>query len=299
MRNDNPKLKLLPVNSPILLNNKTCPYCGEIIESSEVTKEHVIGRKFVPRGKFNGYWNLIVWACKACNNYKSKLEDDISAITMQPDCWGRHAADDDALKIASVRKGKGSISRRTGKPVIESSEEHKIKMPFGPNVEMTFTLVSPPHIDLERMWDLARLHLMGFFYFITFDYENRTGGFWPGYYMPLHEALKSDWGNPVQIGFMDEVSTWKHRLCAIGADGFFKIMIRRHPSAECWSWALEWNQKLRLIGFFGDNEAAELVVEGFQPARMHEIPQGPNQHVGLREEIALREEDDRMFVQPL
>lgn len=50
MQNNNPKLRLLPVNSPILLNNKTGPYCGKIIESSELTKEHVIGRKFVPRG---------------------------------------------------------------------------------------------------------------------------------------------------------------------------------------------------------------------------------------------------------
>lgn len=298
MQNDNPKLRLLPVNSPILLNNKTCPYCGEMIRPAEVTKEHVIGRRFVPRGKLNGYWNLIVWACKACNNHKSKLEDDISAITMQPDCCGRHAVDDDALKKASTRKGVSSISRRTGKPVIESSEEHKIEIPFGPNIEMTFTLVSPPHIAQERKWELARLHLMGFFYFISFDHKNRTGGFWPGDYMPLHEALRSDWGNPVQIGFMEEVSMWGHRLCAISADGFFKIMIRRHPSAECWSWALEWNQKLRLIGFFGDKEAAELVVEAFQPARGHQIPQGPNRHIGLREEIALREEDDKMFAQP-
>lgn len=299
MQNDNPKMRLLPVKSPILLNNKTCPYCGEIIEQSEKTKEHVIGRRFVPRGKFNGFWNLIVWACKFCNNYKSNLEDDISAITMQPDCWGRHVIEDDSLKITSSRKGRSSISRRTGKPIVDSSEEHKIKIPFGPNVEMTFTLVSPPHIDRERMWDLARLHLMGFFYFISYDHENRTGGFWPGYYMPLHEALRSDWGNPVQIAFMNNLSTWEHRLCAIGADGFFKIMIKRHPSAECWAWALEWNQKLRLIGFFGDKETAESVVETFESGRVHQIPQGPNHHVGLREEVAVREEDDKMFVQPI
>ena len=42
----------------------------------------MIGRRFVPKGKLNNQWNLIVRVCIKCNNKKSDLEDDISAISM-------------------------------------------------------------------------------------------------------------------------------------------------------------------------------------------------------------------------
>jgi hypothetical protein len=87
-------LKSLPPNKAILLDNETCVYCGIELSPEIDTEEHVVGRKFVPKGKLDGEWNLIVHACRACNRKKAELEDDISAITMQPDTLGAHAIDD-------------------------------------------------------------------------------------------------------------------------------------------------------------------------------------------------------------
>jgi hypothetical protein len=89
-------LRHLPPATPIRLNNVRCPYCGTDVSTNR-TAEHVIGRRFVPKGMLNGEWNLILWACEVCNGRTSDLEDDISAITMQRDVFGRHADDEDEV----------------------------------------------------------------------------------------------------------------------------------------------------------------------------------------------------------
>ena len=103
------------------------------------------------------------------------------------------------------------------------------------------------------MAELARLQVGGLFYWITFDAEGGKGGFWPGRFVLLGHAAHADWGNARQIGFMQMVHSWEPRVLVDTAGGFFKVAIRKHPEhSACWSWALEWNQNYRLIGFFGD-----------------------------------------------
>src|SRR5439155_11752848 len=118
------------------------------------TKEHVIGRRFVPRVLLKGEWNVIVRACEACNHAKSDLEDDISAITLQPDVWGRHPTNHPIRDTEARRKAEKSKSRRTNKVVAQSAEHLDIQLPFGPGVEMTFGFVSPPQLDEDRVYRL-------------------------------------------------------------------------------------------------------------------------------------------------
>ena len=242
------QLNLMPPHKTVTLKNCTCVYCGKELTPAQTTKEHVIGRCFVPKGKLNSSWNLIANACLLCNNAKSDLENDISAITMQPDAWGRHPIDDQVLASEAVRKGRNSISRRTKKPVQDSTEVIDLKVQLGPGIDFTFTFTSPPVIENHRLYELARLQLTGFFYLITYSNVTRRGGYWLGEFCPLHEAVRSDWGNPVHVGFMNAVATWEPRILAIGADGYFKVVIRRHPSAICWSWGLEWRSEERRVG---------------------------------------------------
>ena len=56
------ELTELSVEKPILLDNITCVYCGNELTPQTVTKEHVVGRRFVPKGSLNQQWNLIVCA---------------------------------------------------------------------------------------------------------------------------------------------------------------------------------------------------------------------------------------------
>ena len=57
----------------IRLNNISCPYCGVMLTCETTDKEHVIGRRFVPKGKLNGNWNLVVNACRTCSGIKADL----------------------------------------------------------------------------------------------------------------------------------------------------------------------------------------------------------------------------------
>ena len=64
-------------SKPVLLRNTVCAYCVVQLTASNATKEHVVGRKFVPTGKLDKRWNLILRTCSPCNTRKSELEDDL------------------------------------------------------------------------------------------------------------------------------------------------------------------------------------------------------------------------------
>ncbi len=288
----------LPISDPIILDNLTCVYCGTELSALNNTKEHVIGRRFVPKGNLHGQWNLIVRACSICNGKKADLENDISAITMHADARGKHSTDDEALVSEAKRKARNSISRRTGKPVCESIEKFEIKVPLCVGGELTIDLIAPPQIESSRIYELSRMQLMAFFYWITYNRETKRGGFWIGSFFPVLEAPNSDWGNPVHKHFMDTVFNWEPRVLSIGALGFFKVMIRRHPLAVCWSWALEWNNKLRVVGFFGENEPTQKVLHTFPSLETVTMAQGPNKYAGYRSEKHLDEKDDCLFKPP-
>jgi len=182
---------------------------------------------------------------------------------MQPDLTGEFGHDDEEVASEAERKANRSVSRRTRKPVKDSKENLSLKMKMAPGCEITFELISPPQIDRERAFELARLHVIAFFYMVTFDPSSGRGGYWPGGFFSVLEAGHRDWGNAVHRAFMDAVYGWEPRVLAVTADGFFKIAIRRRPSADCWSWAVEWNRQYRVVGFCGDRAAAESVLQAF------------------------------------
>ena len=285
----------LPGHIPILLNNDTCPYCGVLLTPEVTSKEHVVGRRFVPKGKLDGNWNLVLRACLQCNRYKSDLEDDLSAISMHPTAWGQYAHEDESLAQEAERKAENSTSRRTRRRVRDSSEDITVEVPLGSTIHMTINLSSPPQADSRRIFELARLQLMGFFYFLTYDKDKRIGHYWLGDFCPLLEALKSDWGNSIHRAFMQAVIEWEPRLIAFTAGGYFKVAIRRHPSAVCWSWAVEWNHNLRVVGFFGDSTVAGAIVKTFPSLGFVRVVDEPDRYVNIRSEIALSEENDILF----
>lgn len=288
------ELKRAPVNRPIILTNKACAYCGATLTAATRSKDHVVGRRFVPKGLFNGTWNLILNACRDCNGLKSDLEDDISAITLQPDNSGGWAADGPDVRDEALRKAERSISRRTGKPVKISQESIQITGLLMGAMQIKFNMVSPPQIAEERVCELARYHLAGFFYLVTYSPEAKTGYRWPGSFMPELVMPRSDWGNPVAIAFAKGVFDWDPRVMATTSKGFFKIALRKHPSAAVWSFALEWNHSYRIIGFLGDEEAAHEIKAGFPVLESKEFPTGSGRRYRYRLETPL-ESDDILF----
>ena len=121
------------------------------------------------------------------------------------------------------------------------------------------------------------------------------GGFWTGGFYPVLEVQKLDWGNDVHVAFMKAVLNWEPRWIGNGADGYFKSAIRRHPSAACWSWAIEWNKNYRIVGFFGDLDAAKKIVDTFPNLSAQTVSHGTDHHFAYRTEKTLNEDDDIMF----
>jgi hypothetical protein len=277
------------------LSNLTCPYCAEPVNQTTRRKEHVIGRRFVPKGTLDNCWNLILWSCDECNGKKSDLEDDISAITMNFHTAGLPHMGDALASAEATRKSRKSVSRATSKLVAESSATHTVEVPLPGHARATFSFSSPPQVAEQRAYELARLQMMGFFYFLTYDPSRRVGHWWPGGFYPVHGTIKSDWGNPVHRAFMNEVAAWDYRLTLTTASGYFRAIIRRHPTQECWSWAVEWNDCYRLVGFFGTLSAAQEVVNRLPDIPVRSAMEGNNRWVRYRVEEHLPEDDDILF----
>jgi hypothetical protein len=97
---------------------------------------------------------------------------------MQPDVFGRNASDECADE--AERKRFGSRSRRTGRVVGDSAEKWMISAPFGTGGKMTFDMTGPPQIESARAFELARLQITAFFYFLTYDKAVARGHYWQG-----------------------------------------------------------------------------------------------------------------------
>lgn len=289
----NEALNWIPHNRAIILDNIACAYCNVPLAKETSSREHVIGRRFVPKGKLDGNWNLILNACKTCNNIKANLENDISAITIQPDAFGRYAHSDVSAIDIAQHKSKKVISYKTKKTVGDSNEHFSLEAKFSESAKFTLNFSSPPQIDLRRVYELARLQLIGFFYWITYNKEERIGRYWLGEFWPVLEANRPDWGNNVHVSFMNTVKDWEPRILGFTAKEFFKIVIKKHPEANCWSWALEWNLSKRIVGFFGDIETIRTTVSKFSALNICIVP---DQNLRYREEIPLNEEDDKLFI---
>lgn len=287
-----------PPNKAILMANITCPYCGNALDAVRPgEKEHVIGRRFVPKGILDGQWNLIVQSCRPCNSEKADLEDDISIVSMHANAWGEYAVDDDRLRAEAERKRARSISRRTGKPVAAGESPIRIDGNLG-GATLGFSFDMPPQADEDRLFELARYHVAAFFYLISFDESAKRGGAIPGEFCPLEAVRRSDWGHPHVRWFMNLTHDWDTRMHGIGADGFFKIAIRKSVTDEVWSWALEWNHNMRLCGLFGYPAQIEVIAQTIPELVMETLHEEPGRVLRYRKDQALSEADDTMFAPP-
>ncbi len=277
------------------LRNKTCVYCHKPLTNGIRTKEHVIGRRFVPTGSLEKGWNVILDACYRCNNEKGELENDISAITMLPDLQGKYAVEDEVLVQDALNKAQKSVSRRTRKKVADSCEEPKVRLPFGRSGSLDLSLVCSPQTDLRRVYELCRLQVAGFFYFLTYNEEAGVGYPWLGNFMPLLSTARGDWGHALHVAFMKTVRNWEIRVVGTTAREFFKVAIRKHPSQPVWSWALEWNQNFRSIGCLGDLDLAQSILDGMSYKQKPMIWVSANEWIRMRAEVPLASIEDELF----
>jgi hypothetical protein len=255
----------------------------------------VIGRKFVPKSTLENQWNLILSACRDCNNRKSGLEDDISAITMQPDVTGKHFGSHPQLDLDSAHKRKRTHSRYTGKLVGDSQPTLQIKYELGPDIALTFHMTGQAQIAEERAFELAMRHFQGFFFFITYNHDENRGWWWKGKYAQILAVSKTDWGNPLALTFMEKTRDWDYRVLAITADEHFKLAIRKHPTDDIWSLAVEWNENYRVLAACGDEAPLKAFLSTLPRLEMQTLFQSADSGLAVRTEKTLSPEDDTLF----
>lgn len=281
---------------PLVLKNETCAYCSKPFdEDLKPTREHVIGRNFVPKVEFGNRFNLILRACAACNNEKSDLEDDIAVISMLPDQFGRYAVEDVRLREEVLRKIARARSRLTGRPVSDSTEILPFIFNRGIlNIQASFS--APPQVERRRLYLLAHFHFRAFFYNLSYESQNRRGGFVLGGFYPLTAVHKSDWGASRPRWFMDITREWPLAFSCIAAEGYFKVLIRRNPhNRSAFSWALEWNGSTRVVGFAGNDEIIEAILASAPSEPMRILQETEKEVTRIREEVALPIELDDLF----
>lgn len=283
----------LPTDRRHRLANTSCIYCGIAFGPDvDQDEEHVVGRKFVPKGSLAKQVNLVANTCRECNAAKSALENDISSITMQPGPDGHDG--DEHLEREAQRKST-AISIRTGKIVRDSHESFEIEGSLFPGFTMKFGLVSGPQLDFERSALLAEYHVRAFFYMLSFD-EEKGHGLWPlGPVCCLGVVCRNDWGNETLTGFTDQVRTWHKILQGTLADGYFKVAFYRCPDRLVWGWALEWNKRYRIFGCFGEDGPVSTFVEGLPKLQTHVVEKKSKCTTRARIEVPLAESSDVLF----
>ncbi len=289
----------MPLDQPVVLkDNQTCCYCRNDLNAATSDMEHVVARNFVPKNTLHQSWNLIARACKACNNRKSDLEDDLAVLTLQHYRSNGSDPERDRKVADALAKATRTVSRLTRKPVSESATRTKVDVPFGGGYSMSLGFRSPPHVDEDRAYDLAMMQASAFFYWMTYDSSTRRGQLWPGgAFLTVDLKPRSDWGNPVQLWFMRSFVDWQIGLMASIAHGFFKVAIRRHQTQTIWSCAFEWNEGMRIVALFGDEKGVRSTCAEMPPlSKPTDFFATLPGTARIRRGTPLCDEDDLMFV---
>ncbi|HEX5184655.1 MAG TPA: hypothetical protein VFW19_16085 [Allosphingosinicella sp.] len=292
-------LQIFNSSKPISLPGKKCAYCGCDLRSDNRTRDHAIARRFVPEGTVLNGFNLILPACRGCNDRKAALEDDISLITMLPDTAGRYVRDDERLRRTVVRKARGSISSVTRRLVSRSYNEVKFRCPIGDGASISFEGTAMPLIDEQRAARLAYYHVQAFCFFRSFRRDLQHGAWLePSDFLMLGYLTKDDWGNPQLRHFMNEIQNWELVGLVAAADGYFRHTMHRRLDGNLWAWAVEWNERMRVFGVYGAQAARNEFLERM-PAIRPDLGYGDTTNgFFMRWETALPDEDDVLFDAP-
>lgn len=286
-------------DKPVTLPGRKCAYCGCDLVRRTSTSDHVVARRFVPEGTLASAFHLQVKACRPCNDKKSRLEDDISIITMLPNTGGAYARDDERLVRTVARKAKGAVSAATRKLAAQSYTRLQTRYPIGGGVSLTYDGVAMPALEDRRVAQLAYYHVQGFCFFRSFDRE-RGHGRWlePTKFLMLGQLIDADWGNPRLRYFMDETSRWERTCLTILADGYFRHVMFQKPGDELFAWAVEWNGRLRVFGLYGDETLREAFTSAMPTLRADLSVGDQINGIVMRIDTPLPGDEDVLFALP-
>jgi hypothetical protein len=111
----------------------------------------------------------------------------------------------------------------------------------------------------------------------------------------LDYLTKDDWGNAGLRHFMTAISGWELVGVVAAADGYFLYMMRKHRVFELWAWAIEWNERLRVFGIYGQDSVRESFTQEMPRLEPDFAYGDTNNGFAMRWETPLSDEEDILF----
>jgi hypothetical protein len=275
-------------------SNKGCPYCARPLFEPEIPsdEEHLIGRKFVPKGSFgrNGRFNFQFRACRDCNSTKAERERHVSSVTLYS---GLPLYDAEVRAIAINKASKDFHPDQKGTVVKDAHGEMKLVGNMGA-MSMTLGMHMPPQLNPDYVQDLAFFHIQGLGSMIsTRDHLTLEGmGIIPcGRLYSFGFFLHADWGNLQLAELTRRFRNLPEILLLDTAAGFFRTIICKDTLADEWYWILEWNKVCRVYG--------AVTKDGKRPRLYENLPEHKWNQMSstrrMRLEIPIKDSKDDIF----
>ena len=230
-------------------SNQHCLYCGVFVGADAVVdsdEEHLVGRRFVPKGSMNKAFNFSFRACRRCNGEKANLERHVSSVTL---LGSPSVSVDENARRSAERKAAGDIHPETGMKMGEAIERQTVEFKFGA-ATFSFGVSGPSPAAKDSVPLLASFHIQALFSLVTQPGNPAVGEV---RLLPLDQFHvfgsypHADWGNPQLVEVTRRVASWPCRVAIKSGDGHFLACLRRNEG-NGWFWALEWNKSLRIVG---------------------------------------------------
>lgn len=281
-------------------SNQRCLYCGALVganSSIESSKEHLIGRNFVPKGAFEDgrQFNFIFRACKACNSGKSEVEGHLSSVTLFNII---QEVDDEKTRDTILRKAsKDYHPNKRGKLVKDSFDELTFNLVGLVGTKISTGVKLPPQANEEYIKFLSFKHIQGLFSLVTSHDPSSVKGtnLLDGKYFWFHNSYYyRDWGNPELIEISKRAHELKCRARIDTANNYFKATLcRKDERPGYWFWALEWNKCLRIVGGISFPDKQLEIFNNLPPRKWHSLGSTPETKLSF--EVPISEEEDILF----
>lgn len=263
-------------------SNQHCLYCGAFVGAGstvESNEEHLIGRKFVPKGTMENAFNFSFRTCRPCNAEKARLEGHVSSVTL----LGSPSVDvDENARRSAERKAVGDTHPETGMKMGEAIERQAVEYKFGP-ATFTFGMIGRSPAAKDSVPLLASFHIQALFSLITKAGNDASGEV---RLLPLNQFHvfnsypHTDWGNPQLVEITQRAASWPCKVVIRSGDGHFLACLRRSDK-QGWFWALEWNKSLRIVGGINFEDETTPLFENLPILVWRPLPDGSGR---IREE---------------
>lgn len=256
-------------------SNQHCLYCGAFVGSGSATasnEEHLIGRRFVPKGTMENAFNFSFRCCLFCNGRKAEIERHISSFSL---LRSPSLATNEIARRSAATKASNDFHPETKVRMGDAIEKQTLEFKFG-GATFTFGLTGQTPAATNYIPELAAYHIQGLFSLLTAcgpppDHQIRL--------LPIDQIQvqgfhpHSDWGNPQLVEIIRRTASLP--LCASLHSGqdHFRACLRRSEN-DGWFWALEWNKSLRVVGsIYTAGETSPLFME-LPELRWRNLPDG-------------------------